>query len=136
MSDRISWHELLEEGHRWLFRGVFLCSPEDDWLRDLDEIVPPRRDRVGPEWRDMHRRGGTDTGYTSWSMNWETARMFGEESRDDAQAPGEVVVFRVRIDALTNRAFFGRDDEDEILIEGTVEGVELSTGLEDEEEYE
>ena len=44
-----------------------------------------------------------------------------------------VVVFRLRIDALTNRSYYGRDDEDEILIEGTVENIEISTGLEEEE---
>jgi len=136
MSDRLSWDELLEEEYRWLFRRVFLRSPDEDWLRDQDEIGPPRPDRVGWEWRQRHRDGDTDTAYTSWSTNWETARMFAEEARDDAAAPGEVVVFRVRVDRLTNRGYYGRDDEDEILIEGTVEGVEISTGLEEEEEHE
>ena len=62
--------------------------------------------------------------------------MFGEEARSDTQARGEVVVFRVLIDTLTNRGYYGREDEDEILIEGRVEGVEISTGLEEEEENE
>jgi hypothetical protein len=104
-------------------------------MRDEDEIVPPRPDRRGREWRQKHvALGDTDTAYTSWSINRETARMFGEEARSDTRARGEVVVFRVRIDTLTNRGYFGRDDEDEILIEGRVEGVETSTGLEEEEE--
>jgi hypothetical protein len=108
--------------------------PDDDWMRDEGEIVPPRPDRVGRDWRDQHRSGGTETAYTSWSTNWETARMFAEEARDDAQVPGEVVVFRVRIDTLTNRGYYGCANEDEILLEGTVAGVEISTGHEEEEE--
>jgi hypothetical protein len=103
-------------------------------MRDEDEIVPLRPDRVGSDWRDVHRIGDTETAYTSWSTNWGTARMFGEEARDDDKVPGEVVVFRVRIDTLTNHGYYGRDGEDEILIEGRVEGVEDSTGLEEEEE--
>jgi hypothetical protein len=103
-------------------------------MRDEDEIVPPRPDRVGYDWRHKHRNGDTETAYTSWSTHWETAQMFGEEARDDSFAVGEVVVFRVRIDTLTNRGYYGRADEDEILIEGTVEGVEVSTGFEEEEQ--
>jgi hypothetical protein len=136
LSDRVERDELLEEGHRWLFRGVFLGSPGDDWMRDESEIVPPRPDRVGWHWRHQHINGDTDTAYTSWSTNWETARMFGDEARSGAQVRGEVVVFRVRIDTLTNRGDYGRDDEDEILIEGSVEDVEISTGVEEEEESE
>jgi hypothetical protein len=136
MSDRVSIDDLLTEGFRWLFRGVFLRSPEDAWMRDVDEIVPLRPDRIGWDWRHKHRNDDTETAYTSWSTNWETARMFGEEARSDSHAQGEVVVFRVRIDALSNRAYFGRDDEDEILIEGIVEGVDISIGLEEEEENE
>lgn len=132
MSDRVS-DEILDE-HKWLFRGVFLRSPDDDWMRDQDEIFPPRPDRVGWECRQSHRNGDTETGYTSWSTNWDTAWMFAEEAQTDSRAPGEVVIFRVRVDTLTNRTYYGRDDEDEILIEGTVEDVEISTGLEDEEE--
>jgi hypothetical protein len=105
MSDHLSWRELLEEEYRWLFRGVFLRSPDDDWLRGQDEIVPPRPDRVGPEWRQQHRNGNTETAYTSWSTDWETARMFAEEGRD----------------------------EHEVLIEGRVDEIEVSTGLEEEE---
>lgn len=41
--------------------------------------------------------------------------MFGEEARSDTRARGAVVVFRVRIDTLTNHGFYGREDEDEIL---------------------
>jgi hypothetical protein len=135
-SDRVEWDDCLEEDHRWLFRGVFLRSPDDDWMRDENEIVPPRPDRVGRRWRHQHINGDTDTAYTSWSTNWETARMFGEEARTGVRVRGEVVVFRVRIDTLTNRGYFGREDEDEILIEGSVEDVEISTGLEEEEENE
>src|SRR5207249_10289161 len=54
-----------------LFRGVFLRSPDQDWMRDEDEIVPPRPDLVGSRWRQQHRNGGTETAYTSWSTNWE-----------------------------------------------------------------
>src|SRR5271156_4684659 len=112
-SDRVSWDDLLDEDHRWLFRGVFLHSPDQDWMRDEDEIVPPRPDLVGWHWRQQHRNGDTETAYTSWSTNWETARMFGEETRSDTKARGEVVVYRVRIDTLTNRGYYGREDEDE-----------------------
>ena len=133
MSDRVSWDDLLDEDYCWLFRGVFLRSPDDNWMRDEDEIVPLRPDHVGLHWRQEHRKGYTETAYTSWSTYWETARMYGEEARDDAQAPGEVVVFRVQIDTLTNRGYYGRDNEDEILIEGRVDGVEISPGLEEEE---
>ncbi len=59
-----------------------------------------------------------------------------EEARTGARVRGEVVVFRVRIDTLTSRGYYGRDDEDEILLEGSVEDVEISTGLEEEEEDE
>ncbi len=134
-NDRVEWDDCLEQ-HRWLFGGVFLRSPDDDWMRDENEIVPPRPDPVGWHWRHQHINGNTDTAYTSWSTNWETAHMFGEEARTDARVRGEVVIFRVRIDALTNRVYHGRDDEDEILIEGSVEDVEISTGLEEEEENE
>lgn len=133
MSDRVSWDDLLADEKHWLFRGVFLRSPDEDWMRDEDEIVPPRPDRVGSEWRHNHRNGDTETAYTSWSTNWETARMFAEEARSGSRARGEVVVFRVGVDTLTNRGYYGRDDEDEVLIEGRVEGVEISTGLEEEE---
>jgi hypothetical protein len=143
MSDRASsddgsgsvvWDDLLDEGFCWLFRGVFLRSPDDDWMRYEDEIVPPRPDRRGPYWRQQHVKDDTETAYTSWSTNRDTAQMFGEEARTDARGRGGVVVFRVRIDTLTNRGYYGREDEDEILIEGRVEGVELSTGREEEEE--
>src|SRR5262249_43823427 len=133
---RVEWGDLIEEEHHWLFRGVFLRSPEDDWMRDEDEVVPPRLDLVGRYWRREHVRGNTETAYTSWSTNWETARMFAEEGRSDTRTGGEVVVFRVRIETLTNRGYFGRGDEDEILIEGRVDDVEISTGLEEEEENE
>jgi hypothetical protein len=136
MGDPVSWDDFLNEEQHWLFRGVFLRSPEDDWMRDLDEIVPPRLDRVGSEWREQHRNGNTETAYTSWSTDWDIARMFAEEARDDAQDAGEVVVYRVRVDSLTNRGYRGRDDESEILTEGTVEGVERSTGHEEEEDNE
>ncbi len=137
MSDEVSRQYLIEQESRWLFRGVFLRSPDDDWLRYEDEIVPLRPDRVGPEWRDNHRNDDTETAYTSWSTHWETARLFGDEARDDASMPGVVVVFRVQIHTLTNRVYFGRADEDEYLIEGRVCGVEISTGLEEEDrEYE
>jgi hypothetical protein len=60
--------------------------------------------------------------------------MFGEEARSDSRARGEVVVFRVRIDTLANHGYYGREDEDEILLAGRVEGVEIATGFEEEEE--
>jgi hypothetical protein len=103
-------------------------------MRDDDQVFPPRPDLVGRHWRQNHCNGDTNTAYTSWSTDRETARMFGEEAQSDIIAPGEVVVFRVRIETLINKVYRGREDEYEVLIEGTVEDVEVSTGLEEEGE--
>ena len=39
-DDEISPDELLEGGYVWLFRAVFLHSPDDLWKKDLDYIEP------------------------------------------------------------------------------------------------
>ena len=46
-----------------------------------------------------------------------------------------MVIFRVRISSLSQQRLFpGRDDENEYLIEGTVENVEISEDASDEED--
>ncbi len=65
------------------------------------------------------------------------AQLFAEESSDDLNLSGQVVIFRVRVDSLSlDQVFQGREDEDEYLIQGTVEEVSLSEGYEDDEESE
>ena len=136
-DDEVFPEDLLEEGYEWLFRGMFLRSPNDLWMKDRDSIEPREPFNRGRNWRERHSRlDDTETAYTAWSTNWDTAQMFGEEARDEADASGEVVVFKVCIESLTNRCFrCGFEDEDEVLIEGTVEDIELSDGLEEEKEY-
>ena len=77
--------------------------------------------------------GDTNTGYTSWTRDRYTAVYFGEKGRDDSSAPGEVAVYRVRVDSLVNRIFSVQDYEEEILIEGAVEDVEISDGSEEDD---
>lgn len=136
-DDEIFPEDLLEEDYKWLFRGMFLRSPNDLWMKDQDSIEPREPFNRGRNWREGHsKHDDTETSYTAWSTKRDTAEMFGEEARDNANAPGEVVVFKVWVESLTNRCFrCGFENEDEVLIEGTVEDVELSDGLEEEEEY-
>jgi len=135
-GDEVFPKELLEEDCVWLFRGTFLTH-DDLWMKDTDSIEPRERFNRGSEWRERHSKlDDTETAYTAWSTNRCTAEMFGEEARDNAHAAGEVVVFRVKVKSLTNRCFrSGFENEDEVLIEGTVDDVELSDGLEEEVRY-
>jgi hypothetical protein len=123
------------EGVKWLFCGVPAESPEVKSVNASGEILPPRPDRVGEDWRHKHMVGDTDTGYTSWTINRDTAYEFGEAASDDYATGGQVVIFRVRVDSLSmDLVFQGRDDEDEFLLQGSVEEVSISDGYEDDEE--
>ncbi|OWK46963.1 hypothetical protein [Fimbriiglobus ruber] len=135
-DDEVFPEDLLEEDCKWLFRGMFL--PHDNlWTKDTDYIEPREPYNRERKWRERHSKlNDTETAYTAWSTNRETAEMFGAEARDKADAAGEVVVFRVWVESLTNRCFScGFENEDEVLIEGTVDDVELSDGLEEEVGY-
>jgi hypothetical protein len=63
------------------------------------------------------------------------AEAAGEASSDDYNLSGRIVIFRVRLASISHdRIFLGLEDEDEVLIEGTVEDVSISTSHADEEE--
>jgi len=118
------------EDFQWLYRGVPVEA--EDEINDVEyyeEVRPVRPDRVGAEWRERHSAGMTQTGYTSWttdrSFAVEAARALSEEN---ATLSGLIRILRVRISTLDLecRVFEGRADEDEYLIEGTVENVEFS----------
>lgn len=47
-DDEIFSEDLLEEGYKWLFRAMFLRSPNDLWMKDRDSIEP----------REPFNRGG------------------------------------------------------------------------------
>lgn len=134
-DDEVFPEDLLEEGYKWIFRGMFLHSPDDLWMKGEESIDPQDRTKRGRHWRDQHsKHDATETAYTAWSSNRDTAQMFAEEARDGTDASGEVVVFKVRIESLKNRCFrSGYENEDEILVEGVVDGIEISDGLEEEE---
>ena len=92
---------------------------------------------LGQSGANAHSAGMTQTGYTSWT----TDRSFAEEaaraqSEADETLSGLIRIFRVRISKLDLecRVFEGRADEDEYLIEGTVENVEFSEDEADEED--
>ncbi len=118
----------------WLYRGVPLESPEVLDVRYNGEVRPPRLDRVGDYWRAVHLAGDTETGYTSWTIDRSIAEAAAEFCSDDYSLSGRVVILKVRVETLSiERVFPGRADEDEYLIEGTVEDVSIS-GSADEEE--
>jgi hypothetical protein len=77
----------------------------------------------------------TDTGYTSWSTDRSIAEAAALACSDDEGLSGQIRIFRVRVNTLDpDRVFEGRADEDEYLIEGTVENVEFSKDATDEED--
>ncbi len=81
----------------------------------------------------MH--GNTETGYTSWTTDRSIAEAAAEESNNNFNLSGLVVIFRVLVASLSSESIFaGREDEDEYLLEGTVEGVSISESPADEEE--
>jgi len=120
----------------WLYRGVPIESPEVDCINYFDEVRPPRPDRVGECWRYQHSCGmTTDTGYTSWSTDRSIAEAAALACSDDEGLSGQIRILRVRVNTLDpDRVFEGRADEDEYLIEGTVENVEFSKDATDEED--
>ena len=101
-------------------------------MESCGEVQPSRSDRIGDRWQHLHVSGDTETGYTSWSSDRSIAVDAASSCSDDEGLTGRIRIFRVRVNTLDpERVFEGRADEDEYLIEGTVEGVEFST---DEEE--
>lgn len=121
--------------HIWLYRGVPVESTEVVDVESFGEINPPRPDRIGELWRLYHSAGMTETGYTSWSVDRAIAEAAAQASSDDPHLSGRIRIFRVRIEYLdAERVFEGRADEDEYLIEGTVENVEVSGDEADEED--
>lgn len=122
------------DGIIWLYRGVPIESPEVNDVRAVREIVPPRPDRRGENWRQLHVLGNTETAYTSWTTNREIAVMAGEFCSDNAILSGQIVVFQVRLSSIArNRIFFGNESEDEVLIEGTIEDIAISFREPDDE---
>ena len=120
----------------WLYRGVPAKSPE---VRDVEangEIRPRRPANVGADARNWHSfHSITDTAYTSWTTDRAIAEDLARYASEVEGLSGEVVIFKVRIaDIGKSRIFEGEDREDEFLIEGTVENVELSEDAEDEDE--
>lgn len=111
----------------WLYRGVPAESPEVQDVRATGEISPPRPD-LRSEWhRQQHLLGFTDTAYTSWSAERSIAEYMARLTIEQEGLRGGVIVFRVRVETIdVARLFPGCDDEQEWLIEGRVEGVELS----------
>jgi hypothetical protein len=110
-------------------------SPEVADVKTDGEVHPPRPDRVGDYWRQVHMAGMTETGYTSWTTNRSIAEDASESCSDGEGLSGRIIIFRVRIDSLdATRLFDGRADEDEYLIEGTVENVTVSESASDEED--
>ena len=126
--------ELLE-GVVWLYRGVPSQSDEVDDVRTVSEVRPPRPERIGEYWRQVHVAGDTRTGYTSWTTDESLAQAAAEDCIDEEGLTGGVVIFRVRVASIDEKRLFeGREDEDEWLIQGTVEEVEISDGESEDEE--
>jgi hypothetical protein len=84
----------------------------------------------------MHSEGDTETAYTSWSSDRSLAEAAAEDICDTYNLSGGIVIFQVRTRSISlERIFPAREDEDEWLIEGTVEDVRISArALEDEDE--
>jgi hypothetical protein len=123
------------EDFKWLYRGVPSESPEVTDVEHAGEVRPQRPERVGQEWRRRHSAGMTETGYTSWSSDRAIAEAAASESSNSEGLSGRYEIFRVLVEALNlDRVFEGRADEDEYLIEGTVEGVEYSGSATDDED--
>ena len=127
------WESLTE--YKWLYRGVPEESPEKWDVEANGEVYPQRPDRTGEMWRATHQAGDTQTAYTSWSTDRDIVQAAGESSRDEAGLGCGVIIFKVRITKwLRHRIYPGREDEEEYLIEGTVEGVMASSDASEEED--
>jgi hypothetical protein len=128
--------DLLDEGHKWLYRGVPAESEEVSSVESDGEVNPPRPDRTGEHWRQRHTMlDDTETAYTSWTTDRSIAEAASSSISEQEDLSGQIRILRVRIDSLTvAQVFEGRNDEDEYLIEGTVEGVAFSDDPSAEEE--
>jgi hypothetical protein len=128
--------DLLEEGHQWLYRGIPAESDEVNTVRLDGEVIPPRPDRTGENWRRRHTMlDETNTAYTSWSTDRSIAEYISSSIAERVDLSGQIRILRVRLDSLMDdRIFQERDDECEYLIEGTVEEVEFSDDPSAEEE--
>ena len=124
------------QDYEWLYRGVPEESPEVESVDANGDVRPRRPDNVGEYARYCHRINEmTDTGYTSWTTDPEIAVELARYASQEAELSGNVVVFRVRIDALEeSRIFEGEAREDEYLIEGTVENVRRIEDSDDEDD--
>jgi hypothetical protein len=91
--------------------------------------------RFSASFGEPHVCGMTNTGYTRWSVDRSIAEAAALDISDGEGLSGQIVIFRIRISLLNMDAVFeGHADEDEYLIEGTVEHVEFSEDPSDEEE--
>jgi hypothetical protein len=120
---------------KWLYRGAPAESPEVEAVKRFEEVRPSRPDRTGEDWRLRHSAGMTDTGYTSWTTDRSLAQAAAIACSEGEGLSGQTQIFRVRINTLNqDRIFEERADEDEYLIEGAVENVQLSNDPTDEED--
>jgi hypothetical protein len=119
--------ELLDE-YKWLYRGVPAESDEVESVATFGDLNPPRPDRTGERWRQLHIADSkTDTGYTSWTTDRSIAVDAATWNAEAEDLSGGIRIFRVRLDSLSDdRLFEGRGDECEYLIEGRVEEVTFS----------
>lgn len=118
----------------WLYCGVPAESPEVRDVTTDGEVHPARPSLTGEYWRHAHTSGLTDTGYTSWTTDRSIAEDAATFCAEDEGLSGRIVLFRVRIRSIDpDRIYPGRDDEAEFLIEGTVDGVEISDDEEDDD---
>lgn len=125
-------------GITWLYRGVPYESDERLDVEATAEIRPPRPERTTEYDRRVHvMNNDTNTGYTSWTPDRSIAQAAAEAIGEVAGLSGQIVIFRVRANSISEeRIFPGRDDEEELLIQGTIEEVEISEDAIDEDDYE
>lgn len=129
------------EGQPWLYRGVPEESPEVADVEYSGEVHPLRPGCIGADARNDHSvHEMTDSGYTSWSKDRDTAIELGRYASRNARdsrgrrLSGKVLVFKVRVSTIDEeRIFEAEAAEDEYLIEGTVENVEFSEDADDDD---
>lgn len=115
----------LSDDCTWLYRGVPAESAEVDEVVYFEEVRPLRPERTGEQRRRWHCAGMTETGYTSWTTDRSLAEEVAHAGTEDLS--GRIRIFRVRIETLNpERVYDGRADEDEYLLEGTVDEVQFS----------
>ncbi len=126
--------ELLEE-YKWLYRGVPAESSEVGEVAALGEVTSQRPERTGDLWRQNHTAGDTSTGYTSWTTERSVAEDAASAMCEQEELPGGIKILRVRVGSLkAEKLYWGRGDEFEVLIEGTVEDVSFSEDASTDEE--